>query len=97
MEDLSYHYSPKVRQFTSTQTTDVTSSRFSTGCNFCPGTPTYQKEDLTATVNFSPISFSYFSKDLKREYSKAMNCIEILKLEKKNLQVNKPLVLVNNL
>lgn len=73
MEDLSYHYSPKVRQFMSTQTTDVTSSRFSTGCNFCPGTPTYQKEDLTVT-------------DLKREYSKAMNCIEILKLEKKNLQ-----------
>jgi len=72
MEDLSCHYSPKVRQFMSTQTTDVT-SRYSTGCNFCPGTPTYQKDDLTAT-------------DLKREYSKAMNCIEILKLEKKNLQ-----------
>jgi len=73
MEDLSYLYSPKARDFITTQTTNMTSSRLSLDCNLCPRTSPYQKDDLTVT-------------DLKREYSKAMNCIEILKLEKKNLQ-----------
>jgi len=86
MEEFSYRQSP--REFLVTRNNEATPPRLNNDYRSCSFASAFQHENLSLTVTTILILEIMISQELKKEHSKALNTIEILKLEKNNLEVN---------
>ncbi len=76
MEDFSPRQSPRVKDYLLTQTTNASPARLNTHGSTYSG---YGSNIPTEHPSYI---------ELKRDYAKALNTIEILRLEKSNLEVS---------